>query len=91
MSHHDPFQTLASTDLDRVSGGAAAPDMSSMLLPMMMMGMNKKSAAPVAAPPPPPPPPKPQIMLNGVLQQPTTGADGALTYNTDSASSSSTV
>jgi len=66
--------------LETVTGGAGA-DMSSML-PMMMM-MKKRSAASAApAPAPAPAPVRPKILLNGVEQSPTTGANGT-SFNTE--------
>jgi hypothetical protein len=80
MSHHDKdFSTLETVDLEHVTGGAGGDSMS-MMLPMMMMMRGKHSAAPAAAPAPPP---RPKILLNGVEQQPTTGADGGLAYNSE--------
>jgi hypothetical protein len=58
--------------LETVTGGAGA-DMSSML-PMMMMMKKRSAAAP--APAPAPAPVTPKILLNGVEQSPTTGANG---------------
>jgi hypothetical protein len=80
--HDDELTTIATVNLDKVSGGAAAGmDMSSML-PMMMMMNKKKQAA--AGPPPGPPPPAapaaplmPKIFVNGVEQSASSGGDGS--------------
>jgi len=83
-THHDhgddELTTIATINLDKVSGGAGM-DMSSMLLPMMLMNKKKQAAA---GPPPGPPPPAapaaplmPKIFVNGVEQSASSGGDGS--------------
>lgn len=75
--HDDELPTLDACDLAQVTGGTG-DDMSSMMLPMMMM-MRSRASAPVAPAPAPAPAWKPKILVNGVEQQPTAGANGTYT------------
>ena len=91
--HTSPADELPSLDvatLDRVTGGAGMDPMAMM---MFAMGRKRNAAAAAPAPAPAPQPWKPKILLNGVEQPVTTGADGAMTVKSstdDSDPSSST-
>ena len=76
--HDDELPSLDLADLEHVTGGAGM-DMSTMMMMMMMM-RGRQSAS--AAPPPvaPAQPTLPTIMVDGVPQQVTQGADGSYSY-----------
>ena len=76
----DELPTLDLADLSKVTGGTG-DDMSSMLPIMMMMMMRNQSQA-AAAPPAAIPPWQPTITVDGVPQQLTPGANGALSAST---------
>ncbi|HMG54855.1 MAG TPA: hypothetical protein VK601_15265 [Kofleriaceae bacterium] len=76
----DELPTLDLTDLSKVTGGTG-DDMSSMLPIMLMMMMRNQSQA-AAAPPAAIPPWQPTITVDGVPQQLTPGANGALSAST---------
>lgn len=76
----DELPTIDLTTLSRVTGGANT-DLSSMMMPLMMMMKNRQPQASAApAPAAAAAPTAPQIMVNGVAQNPTSTTSAGTNY-----------